>query len=199
MKTLSRISLFFMVAAAFFTMGIYTKDMAHHLQTEIPSTEDSYKEVAAQESTINSDTRYLIEAYDAVLGQMEEHSEEMPAKLLGLTRERCEEEIAVYAASPSLEDLEKGFLSAELISFSSDRVVVRKNYQIIEETSVPMSFYLVVENHNIIVYEADSKTRFMDTKLKIDTLPDEIQDEIINIKYIENEEELYNFLESYSS
>lgn len=33
----------------------------------------------------------------------------------------------------------------------------------------------------------------------VDELPGTLRDEILHIKYVENEKELYNFLESYSS
>ena len=43
------------------------------------------------------------------------------------------------------------------------------------------------------------KTLFLSTNILLEHLPDEIKQEILDKKYIKNEEELYNFLESYSS
>ena len=39
----------------------------------------------------------------------------------------------------------------------------------------------------------------MDTGIETKDLPKELQDEIMQMKYIEDEMELYHFLESYSS
>ena len=43
------------------------------------------------------------------------------------------------------------------------------------------------------------KTLYLSTGISLDQLPDQVRQEILDKKYIKNEEELYNFLESYSS
>ena len=48
-------------------------------------------------------------------------------------------------------------------------------------------------------YAADKKTLYLNTDILLDSLQDSLQAEIIQGKYVENEEDLYNFLESYSS
>ncbi len=40
---------------------------------------------------------------------------------------------------------------------------------------------------------------YMNTGIRMEALPQSLQDEIMLMKYIETENELYNFLESYSS
>ena len=57
----------------------------------------------------------------------------------------------------------------------------------------------MVENNMVNVYYSDRKTVYMYTDIVLDTLPEEIQNEIIGAKYIRSPMELYNFLESYSS
>ena len=57
----------------------------------------------------------------------------------------------------------------------------------------------MVADHFVIVYEEDKKTIHMNTDILLEGLSEELQTEIIGGKYIENEKELYNFLESYSS
>ena len=49
------------------------------------------------------------------------------------------------------------------------------------------------------VYAADRKTRYSTTGILLDELPEELRQEIQQGKVIESEEQLYNFLESYSS
>lgn len=213
MKFLYRFSLFFLIACAFFSIGLFAKDILNetvlkdktpkagyrNYTAEEPSQETMYKEAASVEKLVTSDTVYIVESYDMDTKKTEQKEEKIPPKLLGLTRERLEEEVAVYSNSPSLTDLEKGFISEELISFSPEKIIVRKNYQVIEEEAVPDFFYLVVENNYVLVYESDLTTVYLQTDILIEDLPAEVQDEIINMKYIGSEVELYNFLESYSS
>ena len=57
----------------------------------------------------------------------------------------------------------------------------------------------MVADHFIVVYEEDKGTIYMNTDILLENLSDALQAEIIRGKYVENEEELYHFLESYSS
>ena len=61
------------------------------------------------------------------------------------------------------------------------------------------AYYLMARDGMIWVYHEDMKTVYMTTGIFLDSLPDEVRQEILDKKYIKNEEELYNFLESYSS
>lgn len=67
--------------------------------------------------------------YDAFTGEMSEKEENAPQKYVGLTREELQQELELYEKSPSLTDQEEGLSGVELLSFSGDRVVVRKNYE----------------------------------------------------------------------
>ena len=57
----------------------------------------------------------------------------------------------------------------------------------------------MVADHFIVVYEQDKKTLYMNTDILLENLEVDLQAEIMKGKYIESEEELYHFLESYSS
>ena len=57
----------------------------------------------------------------------------------------------------------------------------------------------MVADHFIVVYEEDRSTIYMNTDILLDLLPDSLQREIMEGKYVASEEELYLFLESYSS
>ncbi|MFI3212111.1 MAG: hypothetical protein R3Y24_02100 [Eubacteriales bacterium] len=60
-------------------------------------------------------------------------------------------------------------------------------------------YYLKVENHYITVYESDGNTIFIHTDIMLDDLPEKAQQEIIDVKLIKNSQDLYDFLEAYSS
>ena len=149
-----------------------------------------------QKSELTVDTEYVIEEYDMGLDRVTEVSEKLPAKYIGMDRDAFIEAMGEYEIAPAISDLEKGFLSLEVISFSTDKVVVRKTYQ----TGVRSNqFCLVAEDNFVVVYYGDLQTLFMYTDIPLDSLPKELQEEIIQIKYMTGEGELYTFLESYSS
>lgn len=145
---------------------------------------------------ISADTQYIIEEVDLQKGTSVETKWKTPDKYIGMNRQRFVKEMELYQQSPSLTDQELGFVSVEVVSFSKERVVIRKNY-IFKELCT--SFYLVNEKNYVVVYCDDLRTVYMNTNIMLDSLPDALKQEIIQNKYIATEEELYNFLESYSS
>lgn len=60
-------------------------------------------------------------------------------------------------------------------------------------------YYLMANDGHVCVYYEDMQTMYLTTGIALDRLPDEVRQEVLDKKYIKNEEELYNFLESYSS
>lgn len=210
MKFVKRISLFFIYPVTMFGMG-FAANMAIYeffypgpVQNEKNETTAHEEEILPgepvvetgyqAEPVITADTSYIVLSYDALSGELQENDEAPPDKYIGLSRQELEGELKVYEGSPSLTDLEKGFSHIELLSFSPARVVVRKSYEREEE-----GFFLVNENHSVVVYDRSLTHVYMDTGILVEELPWMIQREILHMKYIETENELYNFLESYSS
>ena len=60
-------------------------------------------------------------------------------------------------------------------------------------------YYLMEVNGYIVVYLSDKKTPYEYTDILYENLPLSLRQEIRNGKYIEDTEELYGFLENYSS
>lgn len=60
-------------------------------------------------------------------------------------------------------------------------------------------FVMVSENNYVVVYELPDREIYEYTDLILDVLPEEVRQEIREEKYIRDEEELYNFLENYTS
>ncbi len=60
-------------------------------------------------------------------------------------------------------------------------------------------YYLMERNGYVVVYLKDKKTAYEYTDILFSELPETIQKEIKNGKYIENTQALYGFLENYSS
>lgn len=145
---------------------------------------------------ITADTRYLIEEINLADGTVQEKEEQVPVKYIGLDRVELIEELDLYDKNPALSDLKLGFQNSELSSFSKDRVVICKYYQSEEENE---GFYIMVADHYIIVYEGDKQTVYLNTDILLSNLNETLQSEIIQGKYVEDEQEIYHFLESYSS
>lgn len=66
-------------------------------------------------------------------------------------------------------------------------------------TYVTYYFYAIEEEGHISIYDIKTQTLYMETGIEIDALPDSLQTELRSGIYFENEEQLYSFLESYSS
>lgn len=161
--------------------------------------EESYGQVieaaVTAEPVVTADTLYLVENVNLTKGTTIQTQESMPVKYIGLNREELLEELSFYCDNPPLIELEQGFENAELTAFSKDRVAVCKYYR----DKTPKHFYLKVADHFIIVCEEDGQTLFMNTDILLERLPESLQREIISGKPVASEEELYLFLESYSS
>lgn len=214
MKFVKRISLFFIYPMTMYSLGFasnsfiqktfYPGDLykAQELIEKNINNEYSpeYEEEPIQETLVSADpiitadTNYIVISYDMVDKKASENEEVTPDKYIGYNREKLEEALKEYEKSPSLTDLEKGFSNIELVSFSPEKVIVRKNYEI-----EPKGFYLINEQNYVVVYDENFKYRYMNTGISTEDLPEEIQTEILNMKYIGSEQELYHFLESYSS
>ena len=95
-----------------------------------------------------------------------------------------------------MTDLDKVLGFMELVSFSDKKVLVKKSYELPKEDK---GFFLMNENHYVVVYDQSLSEVYMNTDILVEDLSAELQEEIIQMKYVENEKELFNFLESYSS
>lgn len=165
-------------------------------ETEPETEQEQVIETAvADNPVVTADTLYLVETVDLNKGTVSESEEAVPVMYIGLNREELLAALSSYDKNPPLTEQERGFETIELTSFSRDRVVVCKYYKEKE----PEGFYLMVADHFIVVYHEDKSTLYMNTDILLDFLPDSLQREIMEGKYVASEEELYLFLESYSS
>ena len=152
--------------------------------------------VVSSSETLYVGTEYVLEETDILNKTVVETSWKLPDKYVGMNREQFLEAMKVYELSPPLSELERGFVGLEVLSFSRERVVVQMNYRYVQPSG---SFYLAVYDNKVIVYLEDQMTVFIETEIDLDSLPEDLQQEIIQMMFVEDEETLYNFLESYSS
>lgn len=157
---------------------------------------EEIREAAVSGDTLCVDTAYVLEEMDILHRTSVRTTHRLPSKYVGMTREQFVEAMAIYEASPPLSELERGFVNLEVRSFAREQVVVQMNYRYVQPSE---SFYLAVYDNEVIVYLEDRKTVYIETQIKLDSLPEELQRDIIQMMWIENEEKLYDFLENYSS
>lgn len=152
--------------------------------------------VLGDSQKINADTVLVVMEKDVLQNTIVETERDFPAKYLGMNRQNFESAMEVYEKAPPLKEKERGFVGLEIQSFSEEKVVLQMNYEYVQPGS---SFYLGVLNHEVVVFLEDMETIYISTGIPLNSLPIELQMEIIGLKPIENEESLYGFLENYSS
>ncbi len=153
-------------------------------------------EVMVSADTLCVDTKYVLEETDVLHHTVVETTWRLPDKYVGMNREQFLQAMEVYEAFPPLSELERGFVGLEVLSFSRERVVVRMDYKFVQPSS---SFYLAVYDNEVVVYLEDMQTVYIETDITLDSLPAHLQQNIIDMMWIRDEEELYSFLENYSS
>lgn len=159
-------------------------------------SDNTVRQVSVQREVLVSDTEYVLLETDVIRGNEVETSWKLPAQYIGMDREQFVVAIENYSSFPPLSEMERGFVNAEVVSFSRERVVVRMNYQYVQPGD---GFYLAVDNNEVVVYLDDKETVYINTGILLETLPEELQLQIIEMMYMEEEGNLYNFLETYSS
>jgi hypothetical protein len=154
------------------------------------------QEASGIRDTLNADTEYVILEKDLRRKTLVETIGRLPAEYIGLDRELFLSAMEEYEMFPPLSEMERGFAGLDVISFSPEKVVVQMEYEYLEPSE---SFYLAVKDNEVIVLLEDKQTVFINTGILLMELPEEIQLKVIDMFWIQDEQVLYNFLESYSS
>lgn len=221
MKRIKSISLFFCVLMISFVLGFgcafkmnRSLDILDEVSEKEPVQEDACLEESIPEASVtqemeevsaqtiasgirlNEQTKYVLLEYDCLAKTVVETSWPLPPKYVGLSREDFVAVMQAYQNSPPLSEKERGLTAVEVKAFSGECVIVQKNYCPKNNNS---HYYLGVRNHEVVVYLEDGKTIYFYTGLNLDRFPTEIQKKIMSLNYIEDEKELFDLLESYSS
>lgn len=211
MKFVKSISLFFVYPVLMFGIGFwlgvesthffYPGEVREYEVQELPEGTDlqepeSVTQVASVSETLCVDTEYVTEETDIDNGTVVETTGRLPDKYIGMNREQFLSAMKNYEMFPPLSEVERGFINLEVLSFSREKVVVQMNYSYIQPGNC---FYLAVRDNEIVVYLEDMETVYINTGIELSSLPEEIQQEIIQMIMVEDEQSLYHFLENYSS
>lgn len=163
------------------------------LATPLATIDQAVSVNQADEILLQPGAEYECIIYNRDTGEQKKEMGRIPSEFVGCKREDIEKYLKKYMEETSTE---KELVSYEMISFSSDALCVKKIYEIDKSE---YAFLLVVENNEIVVYDAKWKNVYERTGIQIQDLLQEEQEKLIKGMYVKDEKELYSILEDYSS
>lgn len=189
--------LLFLALGCFAYFGSYVL-IQEKTKEDVTQQNEDILEADANTTNYTSDqTVYILEKYNAVTYELTEEKLTMPAEYVGLTRAELMEKVKAYEKNPNSEDMDLGFTGFSLVYFSENKVVLRKTYN--------KGFYdweyvaKIDDQGKIVICVAESGEIYTDTDIYYHKLPEDIQEQIQNGKYMNGLREVYDFLENYSS
>lgn len=117
-------------------------------------------------------------------------------KYVGMTMQELTEQLKEESEKPVLEEINRGFIRAELVSFEAKKIVIKRYYS---KNDIPDKYFMKLEKNYITIYYADHETVFENTGITEEQLREE---EIIELKKgidVKDEHTLFSILEGYTS
>lgn len=188
-------SSFFVIGTIFTLVFFFSYKSYDTSSSEEPeqsaNTVDTVKEVR-----VNTSMKYVVEIYDGTTGVVTSEENTVPADLAGMTRNELENYISRYNTSVSENGAADGPDRMELVSFSSDKIVVRETYSGEEEEK---GFFLKIHDGEVVIFHNDKVTPYEYTGIQEDMLPESEKEKLKDGYSVEDEKELYSVLENLSS
>lgn len=202
MKTLLRIGLFFVISfcLVFIFYLVLKNTMKREENPKLLSESENNNDVsdvnADDGNLIGPDTKFtIIESYtNNEINNI--YDIELPEIVVGMNRDEVISYYEGYLLKPSEEDIMRGLINVEVSTFSKKSVIIKKTY---EWNRAENTYYAIITGSYIDVYYGDRKTIYFETDIRKEELPRDIRDEMKQGKFFMNLDELYNFLESYTS
>lgn len=155
--------------------------------------------VTSMPDVISGKTKYMVQTYYVNTDSENKITEDempIPADIIAMDRQELEDYLKKYIDEMPLNEYLDGLLSYEIISFSGDKVVLRKTYA---SDWSENDYYVCDINGEVVVCYGDKKTVYEYTGIRTEDLSDNEQIKVKIGYFVANEEELYALLESYSS
>lgn len=172
------------------------KEVDKQFQEFEEQQEQESLEADAANDTLREDSIYQIQSFDSVTETTTTEYENLPSDMVGYTREDAESFCEKYMQNMSVDDFLAGLQGMNVISFSADRLTVRKIY---DESKVAYRYYLIADQGEVVAYYGDKKTVYERTGIKTDDLSKEDRRALKNGIEVQDEQELFAILENYSS
>lgn len=175
---------------------IFTKEPTKQEESTESSDKNSLSQVNQSDIRTTCDTEVVYQDIDKKDGKIQYSYERIAGKYIDKTREELEWLLYEDSKILSLEDKERGFESQHLELFSKEKIKIVRIY---DTSSEKKGYYIMAVDHSIWIYKADKQTLYFKTDLELGNLPENVQQEVLNGKYMNSEVDIYHFLESYSS
>lgn len=144
---------------------------------------------------VTKDTQFEIEHfYVDEQRTLTENAGNIPI-LIGCDKQELEQYLDEYMTHLSAEEKSQGLSSYEMVSYVNNVITLRKTYQI----PTYEGYYAKSFNGTIVILKGDEKTVYEYTQISVSELPKDLQKEVQNGFFLEDDHELYNFMETYSS
>ncbi len=190
---------FFAIAIGIISLGATYFTRYFYPENYVKDKTGNYINITVSENNstfpVNKSTVFNVEYDYPEEGRLLKEQLKCIPALLGCDKEGVEKYLNDYMNHLSREDREKGLVSYKMISYNSNEITLRKTFR----SSTTDGFYAKSFNGLIVILKSDEKTVYEYTQISISSLPEDIREDILKGYYLENEEELYNFLENYTS
>ncbi len=165
---------------------------------EVPdeTLDDSQEAATVKEAVIAPETKIVIESLEISTGDFVTKEMVPDAVLVGMTRQDLVDYLAKELEDMTISEYEKGLYANELITFSENKVVIRKSY---DSSKDDYMYYLAIKNGEIVVYFNDRRTVYEYTGIKALSLQEDVRLSLLEGICVHDSEELFSLLESYSS
>ena len=175
----------------------YSYISAYNLEISYKLVEDEEAETTVEQvDAVNDQTEIVMEIYDINTQQIHETEFDKNVNLIGKNRSQVNEYIIDLNNTISEDERNQGLLSYQLVYFSNDYVTIRKNY---DSSSYKSTYSLKEENGYVVVYEYPSGSIYHNTGIMTLSLDEEDRQALENGIEFSDINELFDFLESYSS
>lgn len=171
------------------------KEISRQEQEQNPEAEPSVP-AGTGSDRVTKDTRIIIESYDAAGDLIHREETAAGAEFVGNNRLDMLVYAGTYREQAPEQEEKAGLERMVLESYSTDAVTFVKYYGEPEEEE---GFIIGVKDNAVIVYLADRSEVYEYTNIELWSLPAEIQYDLVEGIYVKNEQELFDFLQTYSS
>lgn len=166
------------------------------LQQEAARNGEQVVRTGSEPDHVTKSTLIVVECYDKD-GKLTDRQEETAnAEFIGNNRL----DMLVYANSyreqAPEQEKKDGLERMVLEAFSADTVTLVKYYG---EPVKEQGYFIGVKDNAVIVYLKDRSQVYEYTNIELWSLPPELQYDLVEGIYVENEKELFDFLQTYSS
>lgn len=153
-------------------------------------------QAAATQEKLRATASYFLETCYLQSRTEEREQLTLPGFMVNLDRKELAAYVEGYMEAMPVNEYLAGLVSYEIVSFSADKVVLRKTY---DETKVENQFYLCRKGDFVVVYYSDLRTVYEYTEIQVDSLQEDVRQSLEQGFYVKDAEELYSILEGYTS